>query len=238
VVSSSAALTEDTIEACRTRFGVPVINFYGSSDGANCHTGRGGCTPTVAGCVGRPDPTVADIRIVDEHDRPVPTGQEGEIWSLGPITPLCYVNAPELNARYRAAGGWVRTGDRGLIGSDGYLRLVGRLKQIVIRGGYHISPAEVERQLGAHPTIADAACVAVPDPEFGERLCACVTLRSDTPSLTLTELNAFLEGERGLERRKLPELLLILPELPLGPTEKVCRQTLTRLASARSECSA
>ncbi|MGH3822080.1 MAG: class I adenylate-forming enzyme family protein [Pseudonocardiaceae bacterium] len=236
LISSSAALPAATIEACMTRFGVPVVNIYGSADGVNCHTAGEDCAPTAAGCVGRPDPTVADIRIVDEHGQPVPTGQAGEIWSLGPMTPLCYVNAPELDARYRAPGGWVRTGDRGLIGSDGCLLVVGRLKQIVIRGGYHISPAEVERQLVAHPAIADVACIAVPDPEFGERLCACITLRPNTPAPTLTQLNAFLERDRGLERRKLPELLLILPELPLGPTDKVCRQTLTRLATARPAC--
>ncbi|MGH3885454.1 MAG: class I adenylate-forming enzyme family protein [Pseudonocardiaceae bacterium] len=237
LVSSSAALPATTIEACRARFGCSVVNIYGSADGVNCHTARGGCVP-VPGCAGRPDPTVADIRIVDAAGRPVPAGQAGEIWSLGPMTPLCYVNAPELDARYRAPGGWVRTGDRGLIGPDSCLRVVDRLKQIVIRGGYHISPAEVERQLAAHPAIADAACIAVPDPEFGERLCACITQRPDTPPVTLAQLNAFLEGERGLERRKLPELLLALPELPLGPTDKVCRQTLTRLAAGQPGCRA
>ncbi|MGH8965834.1 MAG: class I adenylate-forming enzyme family protein, partial [Actinomycetes bacterium] len=232
LVSSSAALPATTIEACRARFGCSVVNIYGSADGVNCHTARGGCAP-VPGCAGRPDPTVADIRIVDPHGQPVPAGQAGEIWSLGPMTPLCYVNAPELDVRYRTPGGWVRTGDRGLIGSDGCLRVVDRLKQIVIRGGYHISPAEVERQAAAHPAIADVACIAVPDPDFGERLCACIAQRPDTPPLTLTQLNAFLERERGLERRKLPELLLALPELPLGPTDKVCRQTLTRLAAGQ-----
>ncbi|MGH3917579.1 MAG: class I adenylate-forming enzyme family protein [Pseudonocardiaceae bacterium] len=232
LVSSSAALPAATIEACRTRFGAPVVNIYGSADGVNCHTAGGDCAPA-SGCAGRPDPAVADIRIVDPHGQPVPAGQAGEIWSLGPMTPLCYVNAPELDARYRTPGGWVRTGDRGLIGSDGCLRVVDRLKQIVIRGGYHISPAEVERQAAAHPEIADVACIAVPDPDFGERLCACIAQRPDTPPLTLTQLNAFLERERGLERRKLPELLLALPELPLGPTDKVCRQTLTRLATAQ-----
>jgi acyl-CoA synthetase (AMP-forming)/AMP-acid ligase II len=237
LVSSSAALSTATIEACMTRFGAPVVNIYGSADGVNCHTAGGDCA-SAPGCAGRPDPTVADIRIVDPRGRPVPAGEAGEIWSLGPMTPLCYVNAPELDARYRAPGGWVRTGDRGLIGLDGCLRVIDRLKQIVIRGGYHISPAEVERQINAHPAVGDVACVAVPDPEFGERLCACVVQRLDTPPLTLTELNVFLERERGLERRKLPELLLTLPELPLGPTDKVCRQTLVRLATAQTGCRA
>jgi acyl-CoA synthetase (AMP-forming)/AMP-acid ligase II len=229
LVSSGAALPAATIEACGARFGAPVVNIYGSADGVNCHTVSGGCAS--GACVGRPDPSAADIRIAEANGQPLPVGQTGEIWSLGPMTPLCYVNAPELDALYRVPGGWVRTGDQGLFASDGCLHVVDRLKQIVIRGGYNISPAEVERQINVHPAVTDAACVAVPDPKFGERLCACIAQRPDTPPLTLTQLNAFLEDDCGLERRKLPELLLTLSELPLGPTDKVCRQTLTRLAT-------
>lgn len=231
VVTSSSLLHTATTQACRARFGAPVVNIYGSADGINCHTARGTCGSEA--CVGRPDPTVADIRIADADGRPVPTGQEGEIWALGPMTPLCYVNAPELDARYRPPGGWVRSGDRGLLDQDGCLHYVDRLKQVVIRGGYNISPAEVERQVNVHPVIADAACVAVADADLGERLCVCVVQRPGTAPLALTELNAFLEGERGLERKKLPELLVALAELPLGATGKLCRQTLTRLAAGQ-----
>jgi acyl-CoA synthetase (AMP-forming)/AMP-acid ligase II len=147
------------------------------------------------------------------------------------MTPLCYVAAAELDARYRAAGGWVCTGDRGLIDPDGHLRVVGRIKQVIIRGGYSISPAEVEREISAHPAIAEAVCVAVPHGDLGERVCACIAQRPGTLPVTLAGLSAFLEDERGLERRKLPELLLPVTELPLGPTGKVCRQTLGQLAA-------
>jgi acyl-CoA synthetase (AMP-forming)/AMP-acid ligase II len=108
-----------------------------------------------------------------------------------------------------------------------------RLRNTVIRGGCTISPAEVERHIAAHPAIADVACVPVPDPDLSERLCACVARRHGAGPLTLTELQAFLEDERGLERRKLPEHLLTLDQLPLGPTGKVCRSTLARLAATR-----
>lgn len=232
LVASGAPLHQATIEACRERFGCTVINVYGSADGVNCHT-AGEEPARGAAHVGRPDPTVAQIRISDAQGRPLPAGREGEIWALGPMTPLCYVGAPELDVRYRAPGGWVRTGDRGLIDSDGHLHVIDRIRQIVIRGGYNISPTEIERQLNAHPALAEAACVAVPDPDLGERLCACVSQRPGTPPTTLTDLNAFLVTERGLERRKLPELLVTLPQLPLGPAGKVCRQTLTRLAVAQ-----
>ncbi|WP_051831509.1 class I adenylate-forming enzyme family protein [Streptomyces violens] len=231
VVSSGAALPESTAAACRRRFARPVIAVYGSSDGVNCHTAATGLTPETG--TGRPDPAVAAIRITDGDGAELPPGQPGEICARGPMTPLCYVASPELDARYRTAGGWVRTGDRGLLDTPGRLHVLGRLRQIVVRGGYNISPAEVERELGAHPAVAEAVCVAVPDPELGERLCACVReLPGTVPSLTLPDLTAFLERERGLERRKLPELLLRLPEMPLGPTGKICRRTLTAMASA------
>ncbi|MPZ65446.1 MAG: AMP-binding protein [Pseudonocardiaceae bacterium] len=230
LVASGAALHTTTIEACQERFGCPIINVYGSADGINCHTAVEDSPPEL-GRVGRPDPKVAEIRIVGDDGVPLPAGQQGEIWARGPMTPLCYLNAVELDERYRPPGGWVRTGDCGLIDSEGQLQVVDRIKQVVIRGGYNISPAEIEQQLDIHPVVADAVCLAMPDPELGERLCACVTQQPGTATLTLAAINAFLENERGLDRRKLPESLVVLPELPLGPTGKVCRQTLARLAA-------
>ncbi len=235
LVSSAAPLDRSTIQACRERFGCPVINIYGSADGVNCHTVLGDGAVAHAG---RPDPAVAQICVAGPSGEPVPDGEEGEIWALGPMTPLCYVNAPELDRRYRAPGGWVRTGDLGLIDGEGRLHVVDRMKRIISRGGYKISPAELEQELCAHPAVAEAACVAVPDDELGERLCACLVTRPGAPAVTLGELSTFLENECGLERRKLPELLLTLPELPRSPSGKVCAQTLARLAGVHSASSA
>ena len=229
VVSSGAALDTATIDACRGRFRCAVINIYGSSDGVNCHTGEMPEPPP--GSAGRPNPAAAEIRIADAEGRALSPGREGEIWALGPMSPLCYVNAPELDARLRGPGGWVRTGDRGVLDGDGLLYVLDRTQLIVSRGGYKISPAEVERHLIAHPDIAEVSCVPVRGGDLGERLCACVAPQPWASALTLPAINAFLEGERGLERRKLPEALLTLSELPLNPTGKVCRQTLIRLAA-------
>ncbi|MBC7267834.1 MAG: long-chain fatty acid--CoA ligase, partial [Streptomyces sp.] len=145
----------------------------------------------------------------------------------GPMTPLCYVAAPDLDARYRTADGWVRTGDLGLIGDDGTLRIVGRLKDVVIRGGANISPAEVETELATHPLVRDVVCVGVPDPVMGERLAACVVARGAAP--TLADLSSHLTA-RGLERRKHPERLLVVDELPLTPAGKPDR------AGLREQC--
>ncbi|MFD3945372.1 AMP-binding protein [Streptomyces sp. NPDC058579] len=232
LVLGGAPLDETTAADAAAAFGCPVVNLYGSADGVNCHTGLENRTPPTDGTgvvVGRPDPRVAEIRITDtETHEPLPEGGVGEIVARGPMTPLCYVGAPELDARYRTADGWVRTGDLGFLDPDGILHVVGRLKDIVIRGGANISPAEVERALAAHPGIRDVVCVGVPDELMGERLAACVVPRADGPAgqpLALDSLGAHLTAY-GLEARKHPERLLTVAELPLTPAGKPDRATL------------
>ncbi|MGW0610704.1 class I adenylate-forming enzyme family protein [Streptomyces sp. NPDC002788] len=230
VVSSGAALPAATAQACRERFGRPVVTVYGSSDGVNCHTAGEDHPP--GDSVGTPDPAVARIRITGPDGAPLPTGRTGQIEALGPMTPLCYVNAPELDARYRTPDGWVRTGDFGRLDERGRLHVLGRLKRIAVRGGLNISLAEVERELGTHPAVAEAVCVPVPDPDLGERLCACVRPAPGTAVPTLSDLTAHL-GDRGLARRKHPERLLVVDEMPLGPTGKFCYRTLMSRVTRR-----
>ncbi|MFG2640674.1 AMP-binding protein [Streptomyces sp. NPDC048370] len=232
LVLGGAPLDETTAADAAAAFGCPVVNLYGSADGVNCHTGLDNRTPPTDGTgvvAGRPDPRVAEIRITDtETHEPLPEGGVGEIVARGPMTPLCYVGAPELDARYRTADGWVRTGDLGFLDPDGLLHVVGRLKDIVIRGGVNISPAEVERALASHPGIRDVVCVGVPDELMGERLAACVVPRADGPAappLALSSLGAHLTAY-GLEQRKHPERLLTLAELPLTPAGKPDRAAL------------
>ncbi|MBB5852290.1 AMP-binding protein [Amycolatopsis umgeniensis] len=230
VVIGGAVLDEPTARRGREALGCPVINLYGSADGVSTHTALDDPVERVT-TAGRPNPGVAEIRVVDEHLEELPIGEVGELIARGPMSPLCYVGAPELDARYRTPDGWVRTGDLGRIDDEGYLTIVGRRKDVIIRGGMNISPAEVEAVLITHPAIRDVACVPVPDPLFGERLCACVA--SETP-LSLDDLTGHLERS-GLERRKFPERLVVLPSLPLGPAGKVDRRVLRALAVEHRE---
>ncbi|MFD0776405.1 AMP-dependent synthetase, partial [Streptomonospora algeriensis] len=124
---------------------------------------------------------------------------------------------------------------RGGFESDGALRVIDRLKRVVRRGGYSISPREAERHAAAHPALAEAVCVGVPDAESGERLCVCVVQREGREPLSLPELNAFLEQGSGLERAKLPGVLLRLAALPLGATGKVCHPALSEWGAAGGE---
>src|SRR5581483_11335301 len=120
---------------------------------------------------------------------------------------------------------WVRTGDLGAIGADGYLRIAGRKKDIIIRGGFNLSPAETEAVLLTHPAVAEAACVGMPDARLGERMCAFVVLREGEALPAPAELERFLT-DAGLARGKHPERLEALDAMPLNPAGKILKRVL------------
>jgi non-ribosomal peptide synthetase component E (peptide arylation enzyme) len=228
VVLGGSTLDATMAARIRASMNCVVINLYGSADGVSSHT-RLDDPPVRTTTAGRPDPTICEIRLVDEDLQPVPTGSIGEIIGLGPMNPMGYLAAPELNRRYRLPGGWVRSGDLARLDPDGYLTIVGRRKDVIIRGGANISPAEVEPLLLTHPAVIDVACVAVPDRAYGERMCCCV---ASARQLTLDELCEHLRLQ-GLEPRKFPEHLLLLPSLPIGAAGKVDRRVLQTMAEER-----
>ncbi|WP_327120469.1 acyl--CoA ligase [Nocardia sp. NBC_01730] len=228
LILGGSQLDATTAQEAQRAFGCSVVNLYGSADGVNCHTDIADIdteTTTSGVLVGRPDPHVAQIRIdrVDTGQIAAP-GQTGEIVARGPMTPLCYVGDPQLDARYRTSDGWVRTGDLGVLDPAGRLHVVGRLKEIVIRGGANISPAEVERVLATHPDVRDVTCIGVPHEVLGERLAACVVPRPGSVP-DLERLCAHLAAN-GMERGKHPESLLLLDALPLTPAGKPDRAVL------------
>lgn len=228
VVAGGSRVDPATVAACRQALGCAFVNCYGSADGVNCTSRLDADPARLHTAVGRPDPAVAAIRVVGVCGRDMPNGEVGEIWALGPMSPMCYVD-PELDSRYRAPGGWVRTGDLGRLDADGQLHIVGRSKEIVIRGGRNISPVEVELLVAQHPAVRAAVCVGVPDPMLGERLAVCVVPRDGTAPPTLTALSRYLVEEHGLETVKLPEQLKVLSELPLNAAGKVDKPALREL---------
>ena len=231
VVSGGAIIDPPTAAKCVQHLGAAFVSLYGSADGVNCHTLLDDPLHVAQYTVGKPNPTICDIHIVDGSDRPVAQSEVGEILARGPMSPLCYVHAPDLDARYRTSEGWVRTGDRGLLDNEGRLRLIGRSKDVIIRGGTNISPAEVEVAVATHPDVVSVACIGVPDPDLGQRVCACVALRAQAPPLDLGRLGVFLDTS-GLERHKFPERLITLEELPITPAGKIDKQALLQLAAA------
>ncbi|WP_269859344.1 class I adenylate-forming enzyme family protein [Streptomyces sp. RPT161] len=237
LICGGAGVDPATVAACTERFGCAFVNLYGSADGVNCHTQIEDTLETVQTTAGRPDPRVASIRIVADDGTDLPPGAEGEIWSRGPMSPHCYVNAPELDARYRREGGWVTTGDLGRIDPTGRLRITGRKKEIIIRAGLNISPAEVEGLVTTHPAVRSAVCLGVPDERLGERVCVWIVATPGSAAPDLAELRRYLFEERGLERAKLPEVLHELPEFPVSPAGKVDKHALRATLEARKESS-
>ena len=225
MVAGGSRIDPGTVAAIRDRFGCAFVNCYGSADGVNCTTDPTDPPRKADQAVGRPNPAVAAIRIVGDDDRDVAPGEVGEIWGLGPMSPLCYVDA-DFDGRYRTAGGWVRTGDLGRIDESGFLHVVGRRNDVIIRGGRNLSPVEVELLLVQHPAVRQVACVGIPDRLMGERMAACVVVRDGTTAPVLTDLTGYLTDVHGLEPAKLPEHLAVLAELPLSAAGKIDKRWL------------
>jgi non-ribosomal peptide synthetase component E (peptide arylation enzyme) len=225
VGSFGAAMSEDRVRLTLDTFGARFVNGYGCSDGAICMTGWDDPPEKIAQTVGRPAPAMSEIRILDDDSAELPAGETGEVCARGPMSPLGYFESPELDELYRFDGGWVRTGDLGFFDPEGYLHIAGRKKDIIVRGGYNISPAETEAGLCKHPAIAEAACVGYPDERLGECMCAFVVLAPGADAPTLEELAAFLEAD-GLARIKVPERLEIIDAMPLNPTGKILKRVL------------
>ncbi len=160
-----------------------------------------------------------ELRLVDEDGHDVASGERGEILSRGPDCCVGYTD-PALTASTFDAEGWFATGDVGVLDEDGYLTIVDRKKDIIIRGGENISALEVEEMLMRIPGVAEAAVVAAPDERLGEHVCAFVRLTEGSSPVELADVRAQLQGA-GLARQKWPEELKLVPELPRTPSGKV-----------------
>jgi acyl-CoA synthetase (AMP-forming)/AMP-acid ligase II len=219
VRSSSSALPGRTLDDLERVFGVPVIEAYGMTEASHQIASNPLPPPaprasTVGVAAG------AEIRIADNAGAELPLGDAGEVLIRGPGLTTGYLGNPEANAE-AFVDGWFRTGDLGSVDGDGYLTLVGRLKEMILRGGENIAPAEVEDVLRAHPAVVDAACFGVPDEKYGELVGAAVSLNADAGADALTahcldRLAAF----------KVPSVIHILDEVPRTATGKLQRRRI------------
>lgn len=179
--------------------------------------------------VGRALPGI-QIAICDEAGREVPFGTVGEICVKGPCVMMGYYKLPEMTAE-AIRDGWLRTGDLGQMEPDGHFAVVDRKKDLIIRGGQNIYPADIEEALYSHPAVAEAAVIAMPDDVMGEVPVAFVALKPDA----MTTPEALLAHSRGLlASYKVPVTLRILDELPKGPTGKILRRALRDDTSKQS----
>jgi fatty-acyl-CoA synthase len=169
--------------------------------------------------IGRAHPHV-EIKIIDpEAGETVERGQPGEFCTRGYSVMLGYWDDPEKTAEAIDADGWMHTGDLAEMRDDGYCNIVGRIKDMVIRGGENIYPREIEEFLYTHPDIEDVQVIGVPDPKYGEELAAWVKLRADAPPLDAEGVRAFATGR--LAHYKIPRYVLLVDEFPMTVTGKI-----------------
>jgi len=182
---------------------------------------------------GRPLSPDDEVRLVDEEGREVARGEVGELTCRGPYTLRGYYGVPEYNARQFTPEGFYRSGDLMRLHPSGNYVVEGRKKDLINRGGEKISAEEIENLILAHPAVQNIACVPMPDPHLGEKMCACVIPKKGR-SLSLKELVEFLK-DREIAKFKLPERLEILSDFPVSTFGKVSKKTLVEMVTAKLE---
>lgn len=216
--SSSSALPPTVITQLESTFGVPVVEAYGMTEATHQMASNplppGARKPGTVGPSGGPE-----IRVVDETGTTVPVGSPGEIVIRGPNVMTAYENNPKANAD-AFYGDWFRTGDQGVMDEDGYVAIVGRLKEIINRGGEKISPREIDEILMGHPAVHQCVTFAMPHEMLGEEVAAAIVLKQGTET-TDRELRDFASSR--LAPFKVPRKILILTEIPVGATGKLQR---------------
>jgi acyl-CoA synthetase (AMP-forming)/AMP-acid ligase II len=213
--SSSAALPRTTLVQLEETFHVPVIEAYGMTE-ASHQMASNPLPPRVrkAGTVGRAaGPAIA---VLDGDGQPLPSQVRGEVAIKGPNVTTGYVRNPVANAA-AFTDGWLRTGDEGIFDDDGYLTILGRLKEVINRGGEKISPLEVDEALMSHPAVAQAITFGVSDGVLGEEVAAAVVL-TDGMTMSEKQLREFLAAR--LAYFKVPRRIVFMPSIPAGPTGK------------------
>lgn len=214
--SSSASLPPPVFKALRDTFNCPVIEAYGMTEAAH-QMASNPLSKQKPGFVGQA--AGPQIRILDQIGNVLPAGTEGEVCIRGENVTAGYENNPAANAA-SFTDGWFRTGDQGFFDDEGYLKISGRIKEIINRGGEKVSPLEVEDVLTEHPSIRQVVVFGMPHASLGEEVAAAAVL-CDGASLTIGEVQAFAAGR--LAQFKLPKKLVVLDELPKGATGKIQR---------------
>ena len=160
----------------------------------------------------------------------MPAGRAGELCTRGYSVMLGYWDEPDKTAEAIDAAGWMHTGDLAVMREDGYVNIVGRIKDLVIRGGENVYPREIEEFLYGHPDIEDVAVIGVPDERYGEELMAWIRMRPGTEPLDVASVRAFCEGR--IAQQKIPRYVRIVDEFPMTVTGKVRKVEMREISIA------
>jgi acyl-CoA synthetase (AMP-forming)/AMP-acid ligase II len=224
--SCSAALSPQTMAAMEERFGVPVLEAYGMTEAA--HQMASNPLPPGArkpGSVGRG--TSVDIAILDDTGTLLPAGVIGEVSIKGPNVFSGYEGNAEANLE-SFSNGRFRTGDQGYLDDEGYLMLVGRIKELINRGGEKISPREIDDVLLSHMAVAEAVCFGIPDPVYGEEVAAAVVLKDSA-----TEKELIAHCHSSLADFKVPKQIYIVEAIPRTATGKIQRRNVAAVIAKK-----
>lgn len=225
-VSGGASLPVEVLRGFEERFGCAVLEGFGMSETSPVVTFNHLDRPRKAGSIGTPIKDV-EVRLLDDKGQDVAPGEIGELAVRGPNLMKGYWNRPEETA-IAIPDGWLRTGDLARRDEDGYLYIVDRKKDMIIRGGYNVYPREVEEVLHEHPAVALAAVVGVPHQELGEEIAAAVVLRPGAQA-TAEELREYVK-ER-IAAYKYPRAVWLMDTLPMGPSGKILKRQISAPAA-------
>ncbi|NEE47309.1 long-chain fatty acid--CoA ligase, partial [Streptomyces sp. SID8455] len=229
--SGGAALPVAVLDAFRETFGCPVLEGYGLTETSPVVAYNQKAWPLRPGTVGRPiwgvEVEIARAGVEDRIEL-LPAGETGEIVIRGHNVMAGYLNRPEATAE-AIVDGWFRSGDLGVKDDDGYLSVVDRKKDVVLRGGYNVYPREVEDVLAHHPAIAQAAVVGLPHPVHGEEVCAVVRPRPGTAPGPALGAEIVAWSKERMAPYKYPRRVEFVDAFPLGPSGKVLKRELVAL---------
>jgi long-chain acyl-CoA synthetase len=220
-LSGAAPCPWPLAEAWRARSGVRILRGYGMTELHRPLSYLADDPRDLPDCIGRPVPGVA-IRIVDDAGAAVAPGETGELLIRTPAAMDGYLGQPEETAA-ALVDGWFRTGDLARVSPDGFVSIAGRKKELILRGGYSVSPPEVEAALLAHPSVAEAAVVGIPDPALGEEIAAFVALH---PGVRTSPDDLVAWCKTRVAGYKCPRVVTLVPALPRGATGKVLKAEL------------
>ncbi|WP_411105005.1 fatty acid--CoA ligase [Streptomyces sp. cmx-4-9] len=231
IAYGAAPMSPTLLVECLRVFGCEFAQIYASTETGSVAV----CLPPEAhrpgsgllGSVGKPCPG-NELKIIGSDGQTLPAGEIGQICIRTPARMLGYWNLPEATAR-TLVGEWLHMGDAGYLDEDGYLYLCDRMNDTIIVAGQNIYPAEIEKALAAHPSVADAAVVGVPDPDWGEAVHACVVLR---PGTTATPRELVLSLRGRLATYKIPGTYHFVESLPRNPSGKVLRRAVREQLAA------
>lgn len=223
-VSSGAPLAEETLVKAENKFGVKLLHAYGMTEAGPNITHQRLDHPSKIGSVGPPVPGI-EVKIVDDDDKEVPRGEVGEIVIRGPSVTRGYWNKPRETAE-TIRNGWLHTGDLGRFDEDGEIFIVGRKKDLIIKGGENLDPAISENVLMKHPAVLEAATIAIPDSKYGEEVGSAVILKPEK-SATAEELLEFVG--KSMHHFAAPKRIFILDAFPRTGVGKILKREIKEI---------